>query len=388
MKEGILRLEGKEPGCFAELIEGTEAGERLFSCLQCGTCTASCPTARAWEVTPRQLVRLLQLGRREEVLRPEVLYYCSQCYSCKVRCPMGIQLTEVLMEVRRLAVREGAGPLEAHQTLIGSVRNYHNPWMQPRQARDRWARNLRLKVLPRERVEVLYYPGCTAAYVSSAQPVARAAAALMQSCGVDFGILGRDEVCCGSTALRVGERGLFEELAVRNLEMFNRCGAGVLVTACAGCYGVIKHEYPRLGSLQIEVLHLSELLLRLLEDGRLELPERKMRVTYHDPCHLGRHGGIYDAPRRILEAIPGLELLEMERIRDNSLCCGAGGGVRAAYGSLVAELAEDRLREAASTGAEALITCCPFCESNLGDASRAGGGLPVLDLVELLKPEG
>ncbi len=383
-----LRLDGSEPGFFRELLEETEAGSRLLSCLQCGSCAASCPTARAWEVTPRQLVRLLQLGRREEVLRPEVLYYCSQCYSCKVLCPMGIQLTEVLMEARRLAVREGAGPLEAHEALIKSVRNYDNPWMQPRQARDRWAKRLRLKTLPRERAEVLYYPGCTAAYVSSAQPVAQAAASLMLRSGVDFGILGREEACCGSTALRVGERGLFEELAARNLDMFNRCGASVLVTACAGCYGIIKHEYPRLGELRLEVLHLSELLLRLLEEGRMELPEVRMRVTYHDPCHLGRHAGVFEAPRRILRAVPGLELVEMERIRENSLCCGAGGGLRTAHGSLASELAGERLEEAVAAGAEAVVTCCPFCESNLGDASRARGGLPVLDLVELLASGG
>lgn len=382
MKDGILRLDGSEPGCFAELIEGTEAGAKLPSCLQCGTCTGSCPTAHAWDVTPRQLVRLLQLGRREEVLRPEVLYFCSQCYSCKVRCPMGIQLTEVLMEARRMAVREGAGPLEAQEALIKSVRNYDNPWMQPRQARDRWAKRLRLKILPREQAEVLYYPGCTAAYVASAQGVAVSSAELLLRCGVDFGILGREEACCGSTALRVGERGLYEELAARNMELFNRTGAEIIVTACAGCYGVLKHEYPKLGELRAEVLHLSELLLRLLEEGKLDLPEIERRVTYHDPCHLGRHGGVYDAPRRILKAIPGLELVEMERVRENSLCCGAGGGVRTAHGSFAAELAERRLAEAAATGAELLVTCCPFCEANLV------GGLPVLDLVELLKPGG
>ncbi len=383
-----LSLDGSEPGFFAELIEGTEAGQKIFSCLQCGTCTGSCPTARAWEVTPRQLLRLLQLGRREEVLRPEVLYYCSQCYSCKVRCPMGIQLTEVLMEARRLAVREGAGPLEAQAALIKSVRNYDNPWMQPRQARDRWARRLRLKTLPREKAEVLYYPGCTAAYVAAAQGVAVATAELLQESGVDFGILGREEVCCGSTALRVGERELYQELAARNLEAFNRSGASVIVTACAGCYGVIKHEYPKLGELRPEVLHVSELLLRLLEEGRLALPEISRRVTYHDPCHLGRHGGVFDQPRRILESVPGLELVEMERVRENSLCCGAGGGVRTAHGSFAAEMAGERLAEAAASGAELLVTCCPFCESNLGEASRSTGGLPVLDLVELLRGGG
>lgn len=395
MDDKTLKLDGSEPGFFGELLRETEAGEKLFSCIQCGTCVGSCPTARAWEVTPRQLVRLLQLGRKEEVLKPEVLYYCSQCYSCKSRCPMGIQLTDLLMEARRLAVREGKGPLEAQDALLKSVRNYDNPWMQPRQSRDRWAKRLRLKILPRDQAEVLYYPGCTAAYVAGAQPVAVATAELMQKMEVDFGILGKDEVCCGSTALRVGERDLYEDLARRNLEIFKKTGVSTIVTACSGCYGVIKHEYPKLEPLEAEVLHLSEFLLRMLEQGRLELPEIKMRVTYHDPCHLGRHGGVFDAPRRVLEAVPGLELVEMERIRENSLCCGAGGGVRTAHGSFAAELAQARLEEAAATGAEALVTCCPFCEANLGDASRSGYdmsadgislefGLPVYDLVELL----
>jgi heterodisulfide reductase subunit D len=292
-------------------------------------------------------------------------------------------------------VREGKGPLEAQDALLKSVRNYDNPWMQPRQSRDRWAKRLRLKILPREKAEVLYYPGCTAAYVAGAQPVAVATAELMQKMEVDFGILGKDEVCCGSTALRVGERDLYEDLARRNIEIFKKTGVSTIVTACSGCYGVIKHEYPKLEALDMEVLHLSEFLLRMLEQGRLELPEIKMRVTYHDPCHLGRHGGVFDAPRRVLEAVPGLELVEMERIRENSLCCGAGGGVRTAHGSFAAELAQARLQEAAATGAEALVTCCPFCEANLGDASRSGYdvsadgislefGLPVYDLVELL----
>ncbi len=384
-KDNTLEITEDKLGYFVQELKGHESAEKLYRCIQCGICSGSCPTARAWEVTPRQLVRMLQLGLKEEVLRTEVLYYCSQCYSCKVRCPMQIQLTELLMDLRRLAVRDGVGPLEEQEALLKSIRNYDNPWMQPRLARDRWAKRLRIKILPRERAKVLYYPGCTAAYVTSVQSVAVNTAKLLSHLGVDFGILGKEEVCCGSTALRIGERGLYEELAARNIEIFNRSGAQTIITACAGCYGIIKHEYPKVASFDAEILHLSEFLHRLMEEGRLELPELSIRVTYHDPCHLGRHGGVFDPPRGILKNIPGLELVEMERNRENSRCCGAGGGVRTAHSTFAQNLASERLEEAYATGAEALITCCPFCENNLNDALKARGyTLSILDLVDLL----
>ncbi len=380
-----LIIAEEDLGYFARELEGRESVEKLFRCIQCGACSGSCPTARTWEVTPRQLVRMLQLGRKEELLRPEVLYYCSQCYSCKVRCPMQIQLTELLMDLRHLAVREGIGPLEEQKALVKSIYNYDNPWMQPRLARDRWAKRLRLKILPRERAEVLYYPGCTAAYVTSLQQVAANSARLLEHLGVDFGILGKEETCCGSTALRVGEKNLFEELASKNIESFNRSGVQTILTACAGCYGIMKYEYPKVAPLQAEVLHLSEFLCRSINEGRLELKALSMRVTYHDPCHLGRHGGVFDPPRDILKAIPGLELVEMERHRENSRCCGAGGGVRTAHLPLAQDLAAERLEEALETGAEALVTCCPFCENNLNDASKAREyKLPIFDLVDLM----
>lgn len=336
---------------------------------------------------------MLQLGKKDEILKPEILYFCSQCYACKVRCPMGIKLTDVLIELRHIAVQNGLGPLEPQNALVKSVRNYDNPWMQPRAMRDRWAKKLRLKIIPRKAAEVLYYPGCTAAFVPAVQNVAVATARLFQHLNVDFGILGKEEKCCASTALRVGEQELYEEMALKNIKQFNECGVKTIVTACAGCFGVIKHEYPRLAELKPEVLHLSEYMLRLYEEGVLKFPaalredggDNAVKVTYHDPCHLGRHGGVFDAPREILDIIPGIELSEMERIGENSRCCGAGGGVRTAHALFAGELAAARLEEAVNTGAKNLVTCCPFCEQNLGDTLKEmGNPMKLYDLVELV----
>jgi Fe-S oxidoreductase len=371
---------------FEELIAGTEVGEKLRSCLQCGTCTASCPVAGFTELGPREIVRMVLVGGDEEILRPEVLYYCSACYSCSVRCPMGIRLTELVNLLRDVLVTRGAGPLAAQMELVKSVENYDNPWQMPRAQRDRWSRKLtsKLKILPKQKAEALYYPGCTAAYLPNMQKVAAATAGVLTRAGVDFGIMGREEICCGSTAMRVGMRETFLAQAGRNIEKLNSLGVERIITACSGCYGIMKHEYPKLAPFEPEVLHVSEVLESLIEEGALELGPVERRVTYHDPCHLARHGGITAAPRKVLEAIPGLELVEMSRTGTNARCCGGGGGLRTGHTESAVEVASVRQAEALETEAEVLVTCCPFCEMNLTDASGAGPGLPVADLVEIV----
>jgi heterodisulfide reductase subunit D len=371
---------------FEELVADSEVGEKVRSCLQCGTCSASCPVARYADMGPREIVRLTLTGQAEEVLRPEVLYYCSACYSCSVRCPMGIKLTELVNLLRDVMVSRGDGPLPSQLELVKSVENYDNPWQMPRAQRDRWARKVqpRLKVLPKQAAEALYYPGCTAAYLPNMQKVAAATARVLAAAGVDFGIMGREEICCGSTAMRVGVRGTFTSQAERNIEKLNALGVERIITACAGCYGIMKHEYPRVGPFRPEVLHVSEVLAGLIDEGRLELGPVERTITYHDPCHLARHGGVTSAPRRVLDAIPGLELVEMSRIGTNARCCGGGGGLRTGHTDRAVEVASDRQGEAMETGAGELVTCCPFCEMNLSDALAAGGGLPVVDLVEVV----
>ena len=379
-------LAGMTGEFFEGLVAGTEIGEKARSCLQCGTCTASCPVVRYSGLSPREIVRLVLIGGEEEILKPEVLYYCSACYSCSVRCPMGIRLTELVNLLRDVMVRRGDGPLPGQTELVKSVINYDNPWLLPRAQRDRWSKRLsfKLKVLPKQRSRVLYYPGCTVAYLPNMQKVAIATAEVLTLAGVDFGIMGRDEVCCGSTAMRVGDRETFLAQASKNIEKINSLGVDKVVTACAGCYGIMKLEYPRVASFGPEVLHISEVLAELVSDGRLVPGEVNRKVTYHDPCHLARHGGVIEEPRKVLEAIPGLELVPMSRTGKNARCCGGGGGLRTGHADLAVEVAGERQKEAAETGAGAIVTCCPFCEQNLTDALEQGGGIPVFDLVELV----
>jgi heterodisulfide reductase subunit D len=371
---------------FDELVAGTPVADKVRSCLQCGTCTASCPVAAYSELSPREIVRMVLTGGREEVLREDVLYYCSACYSCAVRCPMGIRLTELVNLLRDEMVREEKGPLEAQADMVKSVENYDNPWQMPRAQRDRWSRKVKgkVKVLPKQKAPTLYYPGCTAAYLPNMQKVALATARVLAAGGIDFGIMGRDEICCGSTAMRVGMKDVFLAQAAKNIEKLNSTGVDTIITACSGCFGIMKHEYPKVAPFDIEVLHVSEVLASLIDEGKLELSPVERRVTYHDPCHLARHGGVVDAPRRVLEAIPGLELIEMSRTGTNARCCGGGGGLRTGHTSTAVEIASARQAEAVETGADALVTCCPFCEMNLGDALAAAGGLPVIDLVEIV----
>ncbi len=371
---------------FDELVAGLEVGEKVRSCLQCGTCSASCPVSRYAEMGPREIVRLVLTGGADEILRPDVLYYCSACYSCAVRCPMGIRLTELVNLLRDVMVSRGEGPLAAQMELVKSVENYDNPWQMPRAQRDRWAKKLKskVKILPKQDAEALYYPGCTAAYLPNMQKVAAATAEVLTAGGVDFGIMGREEICCGSTAMRVGVRETFLAQAARNIEKLNGLGVGRIITACSGCYGIMKHEYPKVAPFDIEVLHVSEVLADLIAEGKLQPGPIERTVTYHDPCHLARHGGVVTPPRRVLEAIPGLTFVEMSRTGTNARCCGGGGGLRTGHTDTAVEIASSRQSEAMETRAEALVTCCPFCEMNLTDAVQQGGGLPVVDLVELL----
>jgi Fe-S oxidoreductase len=297
---------------------------------------------------------------------------------------------------------------------VDSIRKNDNPWLQPRTRRGHWARKLKLKDLNKEKAEVLYFAGCTYSYNANLQQVAQATVRIMQEAGIDVGILGNNESCCASPVLKVGISDLFHEIAKKNIQMFNDLGVKKVVTSCAGCYGIFQSQYPAVGEMKFEVLHSVEIIEQLIQDNKLTFNKSiPMKVAWHDPCHSGRGGekqnlwegkrikwglsdpprernfgaqGVYDAPRNILKAIPGVELIEMERIREFSWCCGAGGGVKSAYPEFALDSALERIDEAKATGAEALVTSCPWCESNFSDAIIAdGNGLKLFSLVELVE---
>lgn len=271
------------------------------------------------------------------------------------------------------------------KTALESTFRQGNPLTMPRDQRAAWAADLDLKPMA-EGVEYLFYVGCTPAYDPRAQKVSRALVAILQKAGVDFGTLGAGENCCGSEVRRLGEAGLFEMLVEENTETLKGAGVHKLFTASPHCFNVYHNDYPKNG---LAVQHYTQLLAGLAADGRLSFGGRlEKKVTYHDPCYLGKHNGVYDEPRAVLRAVPGLELIEMDRSREKSLCCEGGGGRMFLEGTNPhTRLAQLRVQEALDTGAEVLATACPFCLLTLEEAVKhlnAEERLHVMDVAELV----
>jgi Fe-S oxidoreductase len=322
----------------------------------------------------------------------EFIYTCTTCGACEMNCQrmQDKEPLKVNETLRAQFVKDGIGPMPEHKKLISSVKSYDNPWMQARSQRDRWAKKINLKDASKEATETLFFVGCTTALDPAMLDVARNTAGILLKAEVDLGMLGRRELCCGSPIARVGDRETFISLANRNIELLNSLGIKEIVTSCPGCFRSIKHDYsqiPGASKLNFKVFHTVEYIERLISQGRLKLTkELPMRVTWHDPCHLGRHCGVYEAPRNILKAIPGVVLVEKERIKDQSWCCGGGGGVRTAFLDFAQKTAEKLIEEAQkTTGAEAIVTCCPFCEQNIGDVlNREGYDIKLYNLIEMV----
>jgi len=388
------------------MLRFEEIDPYISKCVRCGTCKAvfglfepSCPAGERFGFEGFYSSGKIWIARglREGVLGwedPDLikkLFACTLCGNCTQQCPMTVRerIMEVFEALRAEAVRNTGIRFPEHKRLKDSLVQYRNPWMQPRRRRNQWMRGENLKVLKpggRERASVLYFVGCTAALDPSLQHIARNTVALLKRAGVDFGVLGEEEVCCGSVMLRVGERTLAGELAGKNLEMIRDLGVETVVTSCAGCYKTLSQDAPAFGSVSARIVHSSQLFRELRESGRLGLENRvEARVTYHDPCHLGRHCGVYEDPREMLQSGPGVSLLEMPRNRGNAWCCGAGGGVRSAFPDWALETSRARIAEARETGADFLVTTCPFCLQNLTTAVHAEGSpLELLDLTDLL----
>jgi Fe-S oxidoreductase len=321
----------------------------------------------------------------------EIAYRCTTCGACEMNCQRlqdkePLKVTECL---RAKLVEDGIGPMDEHKALLKSIAQYDNPWMQPRTKKSSWAKGLPLKDASKEPVETLYFAGCTAALDRSLQHIARNTATILLKAGTDLGIFGRREICCGSPAARVGDRKTFTDLARRNSELFEKSGIKEIVTSCAGCYRALTFDYPEVPGVskpQFKVFHTVEFIDRLVREGKLTFTkEIPLTLTWHDPCHLGRHCGIYEAPRNVLRAIPGIKLVEMERIMDQSWCCGGGGGARTAFIDFAIGTAKKRVEEARKTGAEGIVTSCPFCEQNLKDAlNQLDNPLTLYDLTELV----
>lgn len=350
----------------------------------------------------------------------EAVHNCLSCGLCDISCKVtryNLEPLEHNLELKADAVSKGKtvpGQKAMMDALAGEKTMLPG---KTRSGRAKWAEGLGLKELPKQKAAVLFFPGCKASYDERSSGLARSAVRILQKAGVDLGWLGGADMCCGGRALQMGFRDEFTRTAEANIKAFAAGGAKTIVTPCSDCYHSLKRQYAKLG-LAVEVLHVVEYLDRLLAQGRLELTKTlPMTVTWHDPCHLGRLGephvawngkekkilnqvhtweprrpryngahGIYDAPRNVLARIPGVRLVEMERIREYSWCCGAGGGCGETSPQFSAWTASERVTEANATGAQALVTACPWCESTFRAAvDERGKGIEVLDIVELVE---
>jgi Fe-S oxidoreductase len=375
----------------------------------------------SYSATGRLAVSLSLLEGRisytDELLK--IAYKCQVCGACDVSCKVCRDVMETLEVIRALRVKlvEDGQLLPEHMYVIENLRKEDNMMMKPKAERGKWAEGLDVKDLTKESAEVVYHAGCHISFDEDQWKLARAAVTLLKNAGVDVGIMGKDEACCGGKAYDMGYRGEFTKYAQNNIEAWNRAGVKIVVTSCSDGYFAFKRLYPQLGS-RFEVLHTVEFIHRLIKKGKIKFSKTiPMRVTYHDPCHLGRMGephiswegiekkirgqiivhepskpimrganGIYEQPREVLRSIPGLELIEMERVKEYSWCCGAGGGVKEAYPDFSLWTAKERLEEAKATGAEAIVSACPWCERNFIDTSNGNGErMKIYDIIELVQ---
>lgn len=354
---------------FIEVIdEIKEAGGEVFKlCFQCGLCDAVCPWNKVRPFSMRKLIREAAFGLSE--IEGEDIWRCTTCGACPAQCPRGVKQIDISVALRRVATEYEIFPasVKSARTARASLISEGNPLQGDRKKRSDWAKDLSVKTYT-EGMEVLYFVGCYLSYDPRMKKVATATVNILKKAGVDFGILGFRENCCGESIRKTGSEEVFKRLARENIKTFIDNGVKKVIVSSPHCFHTFKNEYPEF-MVNFEVIHMSQYLLELIKDGRLELTgEYPKKVTYHDPCYLGRHNDLYDEPRDLLNKVAGLEMVEMEAHGKNSLCCGGGGG-RIWMDTPRAERFSDiRLKQAKETGAQILTTSCPYCITNFEES--------------------
>lgn len=416
------------------MIDEEEYKKMIKKCLRCSICkwipqvmirsqkyATSCPAIDMYNFHPYSgggkiiLALAYELGRIKpsEELR-DIVYKCTECGNCSVSCKFlnTLEPLEIIMKLREKLVEAGYGPMPKQKAYSEAVKKVNNPYNEPHDKRMNWLPG-DIKLDPN--AKTLYYIGCTSSYRRTEMAIA--AARIINAANIPFNILQDDEFCCGSPIYRTGDVKTFEEIINKNLDVIESKGIETIVFSCAGCYDTFKVDYPIYRDYKFRVLHTVELFDELIQEGKLKFTkEVPLTVTYHDPCHLGRNAeryehwdgdvvplmplvsinipakpkrtgskGVYDAPRNILKAIPGLKFVEMERIMEYSYCCGAGAGVKSAFPDFALKTAKTRIEEAEDSGANTLVSACPFCSTNLQDGiTDSGSKLTYYDISELI----
>ena len=352
---------------YQSIIQKTHA----YLCLDCGKCTGSCPLARVdADFSPRRLVERVMFGDAAAVLTDPHLWACMTCGLCSTRCPSGVDFYQFIVEMRAEAFRAGERGTYAHNGVLQEIMRVQT--QSGRLDRTGW---LTEDIETSEDSEYFYFVGCLPFFdvvfrdlTYNALDTARGAVRLMNRAGIKP-IVSEKERCCGVDLLLAGDVDSFRALAELNAETIQATGASKVVFTCAECYHAFKSEYStRLGPLPFEVMHLTELLAQKIEAGELELEPRAGKVTYHDPCRMGRHLKVHEPPRTVLDSVPELELVEMEDNRERSMCCGSTAWINC--GACAKAIQKEKLRQARETGASVMLTTCPKCQIHLACALR------------------
>ncbi len=411
-----------------------EYHKMIKRCLRCSVCkwipqvqikslkyATSCPAIDIYNFHPYSgggriiLALAYEMGRikpTKELL--DIVYKCTACGNCAVACKYmnNLKPLEIIMRLREKLVDSGYGPMPKQKKYTEAMKIVNNPYNEPHEQRTAWIPD---DIKPDPQAKILYYVGCTSSY--RRKEIAIATARIMKEAGISFDILYDEEYCCGSPTYRTGDIKTFKEQLNKNLDIIEKKGIELVVFSCAGCYDTFKVDYPLYRKYDFKVLHTVEFFEDLINTGKLKLTNQvPLTVTYHDPCHLGRNAeryeewegdevpimplvninippkpkrtgskGVYDAPRNILNKIPGLTLLEMERIKEYAYCCGAGAGVKSAFPEMAIKTATIRVEEAEDSGANILVSACPFCSTNLKDGIKdSGSKLKFYDISELI----
>lgn len=390
----------------------------LDACTECGRCTAVCPANTVGKnLSPRDIVlglRSLMHGKADELLAtlgtapeekpripvidpdtavaPESLFECTTCAACLEACPVFIEQLPKILDTRRFLVMEEAEYPQTMADAITSLEQRGHPFPGTRFSRVDWSDGLEVPVLsemedPSE-IDVLLWVGCANALLERNHAIVRSVATLLRDAGVRFATLGREERCTGDPARRIGNEFLFEQMAAKNIQIFEKYGVRRILTCCPHCFHTFSNDYPALGGV-FTVEHHTTFLADLVADGRLRpSPSSRRKITYHDPCYLGRYNGVFDAPRELVRSATGGSPVEMAANRTNGFCCGGGGGMAFAEEPPGQRVNRERARQAVDTGADVVAVACPFCMTMLEDGATSVAGnheLVVRDVAELLR---
>jgi Fe-S oxidoreductase len=388
----------------------------LYACTWCGRCHANCPAQLSGKsLSPREVILNLKehlleagpgllAGKAEvssesraktmigDVVTEEEIWACTTCGACQELCPVNIEHIRKIIDLRRNLVLAQSKMPESAQLMLRNMQSRGHPWagIQSLRLRGDWTSGLELNILAEGgNAQTLFWVGCTGALVERNVEATLSMTRVLKAAGVDFGVLGDAETCCGDPARRAGYEFQFQIMAEENIEIFKSHNIKEIITSCPHCYNTIKHEYPRYDG-DFKVVHYTQLIADLIRQGKLKLSnDLNSILTYHDPCYLGRYNGVYLEPRRILQAIPKTKLAEMERSRNTTFCCGGGGGlmwIEEQPGTT--KINQMRIEDVLKTGAETVVTACPYCLQMFEESIEhkdIKDSLKARDLIELVE---